>query len=144
MTYHYKNGSMHVEDVSLAQIATKVSTPCYVYSAGVIADQYARLKGAMEKALPKNRQPLLCFACKANSNVAVLSLLRSFGSGLEIISEGELLRGLKAGFDPSKIVSTGVGKQHREIATALRAGILQFNVESIPELAVINEVAGSL
>lgn len=139
--FQEKDGVMHADGVSLHTIAAEVGTPCYVYSSSVMADQFNRLKGAMEKALPANRQPLLCFACKANSNVAVLSHLRALGSGLEIVSEGELLRGLKAGFDASKIVSTGVGKQKSEIATALKAGILQFNVESIPELQVINDVA---
>jgi len=139
-----KDGVLHADGVSLAKIAAEVGTPAYVYSAHVIADQFAKLKGAMEKALPKDRQPLLCFACKANSNVAVLSLLRSLGSGLEIVSEGELRRGIKAGFEGSKIVSTGVGKQRSEIAECLKAGILQFNVESIPELERINAIAGEI
>lgn len=137
-----KDGVLHADGVSLADIAKEIGTPAYVYSAHVISEQFAKLKGAMEKAIPADRQPLLCFACKANSNVAVIKLLRELGSGLEIVSEGELVRGLKAGFDPKKIVSTGVGKQRSEIAACLRAGILQFNVESIPELERINEVAG--
>ncbi len=144
MGFEEKNGVLCADGVSLQDIAKKVGTPTYVYSASVIEDQFSRLKGAMEKALPKNRQPLLCFACKANSNVAILKLLNSFGSGLEIVSEGELLRGLRAGFDPAKIVSTGVGKQHSEIAACLKAGIMQFNVESLPELERINEVAGDV
>lgn len=139
-----QDGVLHADGVSLAKIAAEVGTPAYVYSSHVIADQFGQLKGAMEKALPKDRQPLLCFACKANSNVAVLKLLCELGSGLEIVSEGELLRALKAGFDPKKIVSTGVGKQRSEIAACLKAGILQFNVESIPELERINEVAGEV
>ncbi len=139
-----QDGVLHADGVSLAKIAAEVGTPAYVYSSHVIADQFGKLKGAMEKAMPKDRQPLLCFACKANSNVAVLKLLRELGSGLEIVSEGELLRALKAGFDPKKIVSTGVGKQRSEIAACLKAGILQFNVESIPELERINEVAGQV
>jgi diaminopimelate decarboxylase len=139
-----KDGVLHADGVSLADIAAEVGTPAYVYSAHVISEQFAKLKGAMEKAIPKDRQPLLCFACKANSNVAVIRHLREMGSGLEIVSEGELIRALKAGFDPKKIVSTGVGKQKSEIAACLRAGILQFNVESIPELERINEVAGEV
>jgi diaminopimelate decarboxylase len=139
-----KDGVLHADGVSLADIAAEVGTPVYVYSAHVISEQFAKLKGAMEKAIPKDRQPLLCFACKANSNVAVIRHLREMGSGLEIVSEGELIRALRAGFDPKKIVSTGVGKQKSEIAACLRAGILQFNVESIPELERINEVAGEV
>lgn len=139
-----QNGVLHADGVSLSEIAKEVGTPAYVYSAAVISEQFGKLKAAMEKAIPKDRQPLLCFACKANSNVAVIKHLRELGSGLEIVSEGELLRGLKAGFDPKKIVSTGVGKQRSEIAACLKAGILQFNVESIPELERINEVAGEV
>ncbi len=139
--FNEKDGILHVDDIALPEVASSAGTPCYVYSASVIRDQYAALKGAMEIALPADRQPLLCYACKANSNLAVLSLLRSLGCGLEIISEGELVRGLKAGFDPAKIVSTGVGKQKSEIKACLEAGIHQFNVESLPELERINEVA---
>jgi diaminopimelate decarboxylase len=139
--FEEQDGVLHADGVSLARIAQEVGTPVYVYSAGVIAAQYTKLKEAMEKAIPADRQPLLCFACKANSNIAVLRELQQLGSGLEIVSEGELVRAIKAGFDPKTIVSTGVGKQKSEIAACLRAGILQFNVESIPELERINEVA---
>ncbi|PZQ46109.1 MAG: diaminopimelate decarboxylase [Micavibrio aeruginosavorus] len=139
--FEEKDGVLHADGVSLQTIAKQVGTPAYVYSASVIESQFAKLKGAMEKAIPANRQPLLCFACKANSNLAVLNFLQSLGSGLEIVSEGELVRALKAGFDPKKIVSTGVGKSRSEIAACLKAGILQFNVESIPELERIQEVA---
>lgn len=142
--YEEINGALHVDGVPLSRIAADVGTPTYVYSASVIKAQYDALKGAMERALPKDRQPLLCFACKANSNVAILSYLRSLGGALEIVSEGEMMRGLKAGFDPQKIVSTGVGKHDSEIARGLRAGILQFNVESLPELEQINKVAGEV
>lgn len=142
--FHEQDGILHADGISLARIAAEVGTPAYVYSASVIEEQFNRLQGAMKKALPSHRQPLLCFACKANSNIAVLGLLRSLGSGLEIVSEGELHRGLRAGFDPKKIVSTGVGKQRREIAEQLKAGILQLNVESLPELERINEVAGEI
>lgn len=139
-----KDGVMHADGVALPQIAAEVGTPCYVYSSSIIAAQYYKLKGAMEKALPKDRQPMLCFASKSNSNVAVLALLRSLGSDVEVGSEGELLRALKAGFKGSQIVSTGVGKLEREIAACLKAGIHQFNVESIPELHTINKVAQSV
>lgn len=139
-----QNGVLCADGVPLPRIAAAVGTPAYVYSSSVIEGQFSRLKGALAKAMPKGRPPLLCFACKANSNVAVLNLLQSLGSGLEIVSEGELVRGLKAGFDPAKIVSTGVGKQWSEIAACLKAGILQFNVESLPELERIGEVAAQL
>jgi diaminopimelate decarboxylase len=138
------NGELHADGVALRQLADQYGTPTYVYAASVIKSQYDRLKGAMEKALPADRQPLLCYACKANSNLAVLSYLRSLGSSLEIVSEGELQRGLKAGFDPSRIVSTGVGKLDSEIESGIKAGIHQFNVESLPELENINDIAGRL
>ena len=142
--FNEKNGILHADDVPLPQIAKAAGTPCYVYAASVIRQQYERLAGAMARAMPPGKQPLLCYACKANSNIAVLSLLRSLGCGLEIVSEGELVRGLKAGFDAGKIVSTGVGKQKREIAACLKAGIHQFNVESIPELEMIAAVASEI
>lgn len=142
--YVEKDGHLHVDGVPLSEIAAKVGTPCYIYAASTIESQYAKLKGAMEKALPKDRQPLLCFASKSNSNVAVLSLLRSLGSGCETGSEGELLRALKAGFPGEKIVTTGIGKLEREIAASLKAGVHQFNIESIPELHTINKVAQSV
>jgi diaminopimelate decarboxylase len=136
-----KNNSLYVEALPLKQIASEYGTPCYVYSATAIHTQYEMLKGAMRDALPASRQPLLCYACKANSNIAILKLLKDMGAGLEIVSEGELVRGLRAGFDPAKIVSTGVGKQDSEIEACLEAGIHQFNVESLPELEHINIVA---
>lgn len=142
--YEEINGVLHVDGIPLPDIAEQHGTPTYVYSSDVIKAQYEALKGAMERALPADRQPLLCYACKANSNIAVLSYLRSLGSSLEIVSEGELQRGLKAGFDASKIVSTGVGKSNSEITACLNAGIHQFNVESIPELENINKIAGDM
>lgn len=142
--YKEINGVLNVDGVPLPDIAKQYGTPTYVYSADVIAAQYNALKGAMERALPADRQPKLCYACKANSNVAILSYLRSLGSSLEIVSEGELRRGLKAGFDADEIVSTGVGKSDSEIKSCLEAGIHQFNVESIPELENINKIAGEI
>lgn len=134
----------HADGVALSDVAREYGTPTYVYSAGVIEKQYAALADAMRAHLPPDRQPLLCFACKANSNIGVLAYLRTLGSGLEIVSGGELARGLKAGFDPAKIVFTGVGKTQDEITAGLNAGIHQFNVESIPELIHINAVAANL
>lgn len=142
--FEEKNGELHIEDVPLTKIAEEIGTPTYVYSAAHIRHQFEALQGAMQRALPSNRQPLLCYACKANSNIAVLSLLRSLGSGLEIVSHGELLRGLKAGFNPDKIVSTGVGKSVVEITALIEAGIHQINIESLPELIRIGEVSQSL
>ncbi len=142
--FHEKNGVLHADSVNLTDIAAEFGTPAYVYAASSIRDQYEKLAGSMRKALPAGRQPMLCYACKANSNIAILRLLKNLGAGLEIVSEGELHRGLKAGFAPEQIVSTGVGKQTSEITEALKAGIHQFNVESLPELAHIQNVASEM
>ncbi|MCB1530766.1 MAG: diaminopimelate decarboxylase [Rhodospirillales bacterium] len=142
--FEEKDGLLCADDVPLNKIAAQAGTPTYVYSAAVIETQFNALKGAMEKALPAGRQPLICYACKANSNLALLDRLRALGSGMEIVSLGELQRGLRAGFNPQKIVSTGVGKQKSEIAAYLKAGIHQFNVESLPELEAINSVAAQM
>lgn len=142
--FNIKNNALYADNIALSDIAAEHGTPSYVYSAHNIKSQYERLAGAMKKALPADRQPLLCYACKANSNVAVLAYLRSLGSGLEIVSEGELHRGIKAGFNPQHIVSTGVGKQASEISECLKAGIHQFNVESLPELEHIQQIASGM
>jgi len=142
--YQEINNELHVDGLPLSDIAEKFGTPTYVYSTDVIKSQFEALQGAMERALPADRQPKLCYACKANSNVAVLSYLRSLGSALEIVSEGELKRGLMAGFNADDIVSTGVGKSDSEITSCLNAGIHQFNIESLPELENINKIAGEI
>lgn len=136
-----KNNVLHVDNVPLPEIAKLAGTPTYVYSANAIRSQYERLSAAMRKALPYERQPLLCYACKANSNIAVLKVLQKLGSGLEIISEGEIFRGLKAGFTGDKIISTSFGKHEAEIDACLDAGIAQFNIESPEELETINASA---
>jgi diaminopimelate decarboxylase len=139
--FQYKNGILHAEDVSLPSLANEHGTPAYVYSAGVIRGQYAALTEALAKHLPPDRQPLLCYACKANGNLAILSLLRSLGCGLEIVSEGELFRGLKAGFSPNKMITTSFGKTEPEIRAYLKAGIHQINIESFPELETVSRIA---
>lgn len=140
--FHIKNGVLHVDDVDLRDLAKEFGTPAYVYSASVIRAQYEALAGAMRDALPADRQPLLCYACKANSNIAVLKLLQSLGSSIEVVSKGELLRAVKAGFDPEKIVFEGVGKSRADIESGLDANVHQFNIESLAELRLINDIAG--
>lgn len=139
-----KNNALYLDGVLLSDIAKDVGTPTYVYSAAAIRAQYEALSGAMKRALPADRQPLICYAGKANGHLAILSLLRSLGSSIETVSEGELLRALQAGFDPSKIVAEGVGKTRTEITAGLKAGVHQFNIESLSELTRINEIAASL
>ncbi|MEI7432403.1 MAG: diaminopimelate decarboxylase [Betaproteobacteria bacterium] len=134
-----KNGQLHAEAVSLSDIAERFGTPCYVYS-----------RAALEAALDEFHQELtgvdslVCFALKSNSNLAVLNVFARRGAGFDIVSIGELKRALAAGGDPKKIVFSGVGKTVAEMAFALEAGILCFNVESAPELDRLNEVAASL
>lgn len=139
-----KNGILHVEDIPLPEIAQTYGTPTYVYSAAEITRQFTALKDAMMDIMPAGREPMFCYACKACSTLGIMALLRSLGSALEVVSEGELRRGLAAGFTGSQIVNTGVGKTRSEIAFSLKAGIHQFNIESLPELEHIQSVAQEL
>lgn len=139
-----KNGVLHVDNIPLTEIADLAGTPTYVYSASAIRRQYTALRDAMRKALPADRQPLLCYACKANSNIAILKLLNTLDSGLEIVSEGELFRGIQAGFKGEKIISTSFGKNEEEIKACLSADILQFNIESAVELENVSRYAAEM
>ena len=134
--FEYKNKELHAENAPVSKIAQKVGTPFYLYSIGTFLDHFLKLKKAFQPA-----EPLICFSMKANSNLTVLKALVAHGSGLDIVSGGELYRAKKVGVDPKKIVFASVGKTEEEIETAIRAGILMFNVESIPELDVINTIA---
>lgn len=142
--YPTKNGVMHVEHIALPALAEEFGTPAYIYSAAHIRNQYAQLSKAMADIMPDGREALICYACKANSNLAILKILQKEGCGLEVVSGGELKRGLKAGFKPDKIVSTGVGKTNAELKEQIEAGIYNINVESLPELERIQAVAESL
>ena len=138
-SFHYENGSLHCEGVNLDTLASEHGTPLYVYSRATIVDHYRRLAGAMS-----GLDCRICYATKANSNIAVLSLLAKEGAGFDIVSEGELFRVEKAGGDPGKCTFAGVGKTRGEIVAGLKKGIYSFNAESEAEVAFINEVAGSL
>ncbi len=137
--FHYRNGRLHAEEVDLARLADEVRTPFYCYSTATLERHYRVFADAFAQD-----NALVCFAMKANSNQAVLATLGRLGAGMDIVSGGELARALAAGIDPQKIVFSGVGKTREEMAAALRAGILCFNVESEPELAQLSEVATSL
>jgi len=139
--FNEKNGVLHADSVPLPELAEKYGTPLYVYSAGVIRHNVDRLRKALSLALPADRQPLIAFACKANSNLAVLTLLRGMGLGCDAVSGGELARALRAGIAPDKIVYSGVGKSDEEIAAAIENKILQINVESKAELERIAALA---
>ncbi|MGZ3544547.1 MAG: diaminopimelate decarboxylase [Gemmatimonadaceae bacterium] len=130
---------LRCEAVSLDVIANAVGTPCYVYSAGAIREQYRLLRDAMG-----NLDARLHYSVKANSSIAILALLRELGAGLDIVSGGELFRALKAGYSGRDIVFSGVGKTQREMEEALKAQVLLFNVESEQELNVLDSVAKRL
>jgi diaminopimelate decarboxylase len=134
--FSFRDGQLHAEDVRLAEIAENFGTPCYVYSRASLEGTLAQFRHALA-----GRDTLLCYAVKANSNLAILSLFARLGSGFDIVSGGELARVLAVGGDPSKIVFSGVGKSEAEMRQALSAGIFCFNVESESELLRLNEVA---
>lgn len=135
--FEYRDGVLHAEDVPVAEIAKAVGTPFYCYSSATLERHYR----VFEAAMPKGA--LIAYAVKANGNVAVIATLAKLGAGADIVSGGELKRALAGGVPASKIVFSGVGKKRAEMAAALEAGIYQFNVESEPELDVLNEVAAS-
>lgn len=137
--FQYREGELYCEDVPLSRIAKEVGTPCYVYSHHTLVRHF-RVYDSAFQSIPH----IVAFAMKANSNLAVLRLMAKEGSGVDIVSGGELFRALQAGVSPSKIVFAGVGKKPDEIRDALKADILMFNVESPAELQAINEVAASM
>ena len=134
-----KNGALHAENVALKQIAAEFNTPCYVYSKAALTQSFTDFKAGL---LGTNH--LVCFAVKANPNLAILSVFAKLSAGFDIVSGGELARVLAAGGDPQKIVFSGVGKTADEMRAALIAGIFCFNVESASELARLNAVAGEM
>lgn len=137
--FNYQGPHLQAEQVSLQSIASQFGTPTYVYSRATLERHYRAFTQAA------GDQPhLVCYAVKANSNIALLNLLARLGSGFDIVSEGELRRVLQAGGDPAKVVFSGVGKSEAEIEFALHTGIKCFNVESAPELHRIAEVAARL
>ena len=132
--FDYRNGELYCEDVAVAAIAEAVGTPFYLYSHATLTRHYLALDRAFD-----GLERLICYSAKANTNMAVLALFARLGSGLDIVSGGELYRGLKAGFAPSRIVYSGVGKTAEEIDYALETGIFMLNVESPEELALIDQ-----
>ncbi|WP_432460447.1 MULTISPECIES: diaminopimelate decarboxylase [unclassified Agarivorans] len=137
--FSYQNEQLTAEQCSVADLAEHYGTPLYVYSRATIERHWQ----AFDKAAGE-RPHLICYAVKANSNLAVLNLMARMGSGFDIVSGGELARVIEAGGDPSKVVFSGVGKTEQEITDALEHGIYCFNVESEPELARISKVAQRL
>jgi diaminopimelate decarboxylase len=137
--FRRSDGVLYCDGVSLETIASAVGTPVYVYSVAAIEDQYQRLSRALA-----NVPHRLHYSVKANSNLAILGILRRLGSGVDIVSGGEMYRAQSAGFKGSDIVFSGVGKTEREMTEALQLGVLMINVESEEELDFLNEVAGRM
>ncbi|WP_045223551.1 diaminopimelate decarboxylase [Methyloterricola oryzae] len=137
--FNYRNGVLCAEDVPLSAIAEQFGTPCYVYSRATLERHWKVFDQAYSQG-----PHLICYAVKANSNLAVLNLLARLGSGFDIVSVGELERVLAAGGDPAKVVFSGVGKREDEIRRALQAGIRCFNVEVPGELDRLNRIAGEM
>lgn len=134
--FEYRDGHLYAEEVAVTAVATAYGTPCYIYSRATIERHWCAFDTAF-----KDHPHLVCYAVKANSNLAVLNIMARLGSGFDIVSVGELERVLAAGGDPGKVVFSGVGKRADEVARALAVGIRCFNVESEAELALINTVA---
>ncbi len=132
-------GTLHAEELPLTELAARFGTPCYVYSRAALEAAYRQYAAAFA-----GTRHLVCYAMKANSNLAVLDTFARLGGGFDIVSGGELARVLAAGGDPAKVVFSGVGKTEDEMEAALAAGILCFNVESAAELDALNGVAGRM
>ncbi len=137
--FDYKNNIYHAEDVALDALAKQVGTPFYCYSTATLKRHYEVFSGHFKDIGAK-----VCFAVKANDNLAVLKTLSALGCGADVVSGGEIRKALAAGFKPSDIVFSGVGKTAEEMEFALGHGIFQFNVESAPELELLNDVAASM
>ena len=135
--FNYRNNHMHCEEVSVSEIAREVGTPFYLYSHATLRHHFLTFQEAFEGV-----SHLVCFSAKSNSNLAVLRLFKDLGGGLDVVSGGELFRGLKAGIAPERIVFSGVGKREDEIVYALESDILMLNVESVQELELIDKCAG--
>lgn len=137
--FAYHNGTLHAEGVDLVKLAVEIGTPFYCYSSATLERHFKVLSSSFA-----GQDHLICFAVKANSNQAVLATLARLGAGMDVVSEGELRRARAAGVPADRIIFAGVGKTREEMAYALKEGILGFNVESVPELEQLNDVATGL
>ena len=137
--FEYRDGQLYAEEVAVAEIAAQHGTPCYIYSRATLERHWRAFDVALQ-----GHDHLVCYAVKANSNLAVLNVLARLGSGFDIVSVGELERVLAAGGDPARVVFSGVGKRAEEMRRALQVGIHCFNVESEAELQRLNDVAAEL
>ncbi|MBC7490794.1 MAG: diaminopimelate decarboxylase, partial [Glaciimonas sp.] len=140
----YQNSILHAENIPLSTIGQQFGTPTYVYSKAALVDHYSAYANACTAGGRDPANTLVCYSVKSNSNLAVLQVLNQLGSGFDIVSGGELLRVLAAGGNPRKVIFSGVGKTPDEMRLALSHDILCFNVESMPELHRLNQVAGEM
>ena len=134
--FQYIDGAMHAEDVPLARIAEAVGTPFYCYSTATLERHYKVFAEAFA-----DQQATICYALKANGNLGVIRTFADLGAGADVVSEGELRKALASGIPADRIVFSGVGKTRSELAFALDCGIMQLNVESLPELEALSELA---
>ncbi len=137
--FPYRDGSLYAENIAVSDIASTHGTPCYIYSRAALEAAFREYQRALDGC-----RHLICYAVKANSNLAVLDVLARLGAGFDIVSGGELQRVIAAGGDPAKTVFSGVGKRPEEMRQALELGIACFNLESAAELEVLNAVAAEL
>jgi diaminopimelate decarboxylase len=134
--FHYQNGNLYCEDLKIEALAQKYGTPLYLYSKNMIVDNFK----ATDEAFSATKHTI-CYAMKANSNFQILKLVASFGSGGDVVSGGELFLAQQAGVPANKLVYAGVGKTDEEIKYGIESGIMAFNVESEPELEIVNQIA---
>ncbi|MBA4393446.1 MAG: diaminopimelate decarboxylase, partial [Desulfobacca sp.] len=137
--FHFKRGVLTAEGVPIPEIIQQIGTPCYIYSQATLEHHFRTFDQAFSKI-----SHLICYAQKANSNLALLRLFGRLGGGTDIVSQGELYRALKAGIPSERIVYSGVGKTAEEIRYALKEKILLLNIESPEELKLVNEIAGQM
>ena len=137
--FDYRDGELCAEDLPLSAIAEQFGTPCYIYSRAALTGAFDDYRTALA-----GREAMICYAVKANPNLAILNLFARLGAGFDIVSGGELARVLAAGGDPARVVFSGVAKSRNEMRVALQAGIHCFNVESATELELLDQVAGTL
>ena len=134
--FNYKNGNLHAEDVALSDIAAEVGTPFYVYSTATLERHFRLFDDALS-----GMDHLVCYAMKAASNQSIIKTLAALGAGMDVVSGGEYLRAIKAGVPPDRIVFSGVGKTRAEMEMIVQGGVRQVNVESEPEMVLLDKVA---
>ncbi len=139
MTFTYKNNQLFAEDLAITEIAKEVGTPFYCYSKSDLVQNYKNFSEAF-----KGIDHKICYAIKANPNINIAKIFAEFGAGIDAVSQGEIFRALKAGIDPKKIVFAGVGKTAEEMKFALQNGVVEFSIESEPELFLLSKVAKSI